>query len=256
MRLALLSDIHANLRALEACLAHARAQGATRIALLGDLVGYGAEPGEVVDLAMSLAQSGATVLQGNHDVLAVTGMEGALARTNAEVGADWTHEHLTPTQREFLDGLPLTERLGSLLMVHATADTPHAWHYVTGAEQARRSLVAACDIPGVRHVVGGHVHDQKLWFEGRHGDLMPFAPTSGAPIPLAARRPWLATIGSVGQPRDGDPRAGYALWEDGEDGATPRLTFFRVPYDHVAAAEAVRRSGLPTAYADRLLGGR
>lgn len=252
-RLALLSDIHANLRAFEACLAHARAQGATRFALLGDLVGYGPEPGAVVDRAMALAQDGAIVLQGNHDLLAVHGLRGAAATSQAEVGADWTHQHLTPAQREFLADLPLQARLDESLLVHASADEPAAWRYVNNAARATRSLEAACEVDGVRHVFCGHVHDQRLWFTGRRGDLMPFTPVPGVAIPLGAQRRWLASVGSVGQPRDGDPRAAYALWSQGP---SPSLLFFRVQYDHIGAAEAVRRSGLPAFLADRLLEGR
>ncbi len=254
MRLALLSDIHANLRALEACLAHAHAQGATHFALLGDLVGYGPEPGAVVDRAMALARGGAIVLQGNHDQLAIHGEAGP---TMAHVGARWTHDRLSVLQRAFLEGLPLTATLGALLFVHATADDPGAWHYIRTAHQARRSLDAAGREPGVRLVFGGHVHTPCLWYAGRHGDLLPFAPTPGAPIALAHHRRWLATVGSVGQPRDGDPRAAYALWEGAQDGGgTSRLAFHRVAYDHAAAADAVRRGGLPEAFARRLLEAR
>lgn len=251
MRLALLSDIHANLRALEACLAHAHAQGATHFALLGDLVGYGAEPGAVIDRVMALASEGAIVLQGNHDELAVNGDGGS---TVAHLGARWTHDHLSASQRDWLEGLALTSRLDDIFLVHATADDPRAWHYIRTAHQASRSLEAACSQPGIRLVFGGHVHAQCLWYAGRQGDLLPFTPTPGAPILLARHRRWLATIGSVGQPRDGDPRAAYALLDGA--GEARRLTFHRVPYDHIAAAEAVRRSGLPEAFAQRLLQGR
>lgn len=249
--LALLSDIHANLHALEACLGHAQAQGATRLAFLGDLVGYGAQPRAVVDRIMTLAQAGAIVLQGNHDALAVRGGGGP---TLAESGAGWTHEQLAPAQRDFLGALPLTALVGEALLVHATADAPAAWHYATQAPRVSRSLVAAATHPGVRHVFGGHVHHQQLWFAGRRGKPMAFAPTPGAAIALARHRHWLATIGSVGQPRDGDTRAAYALWDS--EAATPRLTFHRVHYDHLAAADAVARSGLPAAFAQRLRQGR
>lgn len=251
MRLALLSDIHANLRAFEACLAHARGQGATHFALLGDLVGYGAEPGAVVDMAMGMAAEGAIVLQGNHDLLAVRGGSGP---TVAEAGAGWTHEQLTPSQRDFLSSLPLTATVGEAFLVHASAEDPPAWLYVNQPVRALRSLDAACARPGIRHVFGGHVHEQCLWFAGRRGDLMPFTPTPAVPVTLPGPRRWLATVGSVGQPRDGDCRAGYALWDAAA--ASSRLTFHRVPYDHVAAADAVARTGLPGAFAQRLREGR
>lgn len=261
MRLALLSDLHANLRAFEACLAHARAQGADRFALLGDLVGYGAEPAAVVDLVMQLHREGAVVLQGNHDFMAVHGLSAdatgrGAARppaNDAEAGVAWTREQLTPDHRAFLQGLPLTQQVGECLLVHATADDPPAWRYATTPPLVARSLEAARERHGARCVFGGHVHEQRLWYAGRRGDLMPFEPSPGACVSLTRPRFWLATIGSVGQPRDGDPRAAYALYDDGP---SARLSFFRVRYDHAAAAEAVRASGLPARLADRLLEGR
>ncbi len=250
MRLALLSDLHANLRATQACLAHARAQGAGPVAFLGDLVGYGAEPAEVVDLVQAELAEGGFALQGNHDELAVRGVAAAGADASAgAASAAWTHAQLTADQRAFLSALPLVHADGPALFVHASADAPAAWHYVDHPRRAAASLEAACAGPGVRYVFGGHVHHQRLFYAGRRGDLMAFDPVPGAPIPVGPHRRWLATVGSVGQPRDGDHRAMYALWEP-----TPvaRLTFHRVAYDHQAAAAAIRRAGLPAQFADRL----
>ncbi|RYY82405.1 MAG: metallophosphoesterase [Comamonadaceae bacterium] len=246
MRLALLSDLHANLRALQACLADARRRGASDHAFLGDLVGYGAEPAQVVDTVRAMAGDGAIVLRGNHDDLAVAGATGA---SSGEAGARWTHSQLAPDQLDFLRNLPLDHRIGTALLVHASADAPASWPYVDSAPRARQCLDAA-DRPVV---FCGHVHHQRLWYDGRRGDVMPFEPTTDAPVPLAPHRRWLATVGSVGQPRDGDTRAMYALWEPGPPA---RLAFCRVPYAHLDAAAAVRRAGLPPEYARRLEEGR
>jgi len=100
----------------------------------------------------------------------------------------------------------------------------------------------------VRYVFGGHVHHQTLYYKGSAQQLMPFKPSPSVAIPVPTHRRWLATIGSVGQPRDGDPRAAYALM----DVADCKLTFFRVPYNHAAAARAIRDAGLPEALAARL----
>ncbi|MEK9952745.1 MAG: metallophosphoesterase family protein [Curvibacter sp.] len=250
MRLALLSDLHANLHALQACLDHARDQQATHYAFLGDLVGYGADPGAVVDLVMDLADEGAWVLKGNHDAMAACPPEGQ--NTLGESTARWTHAQLNATQRAFLDALPMTLQLGRALLVHATADEPELWRYVYDAESAGLSLDAASALDQVRYVFGGHVHRQSLYYRGADEQLLPFVPTPGVPIPVPARRHWLATIGSVGQPRDGSPRAMYALYDD----AQAQLTFHRVAYDHHAAADAIRRAGLPDFFADRLEIGR
>ncbi len=254
MRIALLSDLHANLRALRACLAHARAQGVTRFALLGDLVGYGAEPAQVVEECMALVAQGALAIKGNHDELAVSGGP-AFARneTWAEASASWTRHHLEPVHREFLHQLPLTATVGEALLVHASADLPAAWHYTDNAPRAASSLEAAKALSGARCVFSGHVHHQRLWYLGRGTQMLPFTPEPGVPVPLLASRRWLATVGAVGQPRDGDPRAAYAVWETEPQ---PRLTFFRVPYDHGAAAQAVRESGLPDRFARQLEEGR
>jgi diadenosine tetraphosphatase ApaH/serine/threonine PP2A family protein phosphatase len=250
MRLALLSDIHANLRALEACLQHAQAQGATQYAFLGDLVGYGAEPAAVVRRILGLKQDGAVVLKGNHDALAVA--PHSSTTTMADSTAAWTHDQLGAELRASLDALPMTARLGRALLVHATADKPEAWRYAYDAQIASLSLDAARTQADVRYVFGGHVHRQSLYYRGTDDQLMAFAPTAGVPIPVPGHRYWLATIGSVGQPRDGDTRAMYALFDDQRS----TLAFHRVDYDHQAAAHAIRAAGLPEYMAQRLEAGR
>ena len=250
MKIALLSDLHANLRALDACLAHAAAQGARRHAVLGDLVGYGAQPGEVVRRVQALAGQGALVLKGNHDELAVA--PPSQARTLDEGGAAWTHAQLSAAERDFLAALPMTATDGPALLVHASADAPRRWLYVDNEHRARASLDAACANPQVRQVFGGHVHLQTLYFRGADQGLMRFEPTAGVAIPVPLHRRWIATVGSVGQPRDGDTRAMYALF----DPARAELTFHRVAYDHLAAAADVRAAGLPDYFAQRLEQGR
>ena len=250
MKLALLSDLHANQLALEACIAHAAAQGAGRFAVLGDLVGYGAQPSQVVQRVRELAAAGAIVLQGNHDLLAVA--PPPAIRTMDEAGASWTHGRLARDELSFLAGLPLTATDGATFLVHASADAPRNWHYVDNPQRAESSLDAACADPAVRRVFGGHVHRQTLYFRGSGRGLIPFLPTPGAAIPVPAHRRWIATVGSVGQPRDGDPAAMYAMF----DAARAELTFHRVAYDHLAAAASVRAAGLPEFFAARLEQGR
>lgn len=247
MKLALLSDIHANIQALDACLAHARAQGAQQFALLGDFVGYGADPVAVVQRVQVLAGQGALVIKGNHDAQAVT--PPLKATTVGDSTASWTHAQLDSSQRQFLDNLPLVLEQGSVLLVHASVDRPELWRYVTDERAAGASLNAVT-ASAVRHVFGGHVHFQTLYYRGIGSDagLMKFVPTPGVAIPVPGHRHWLATVGSVGQPRDGDQRAMYALF----DTASLQLTFHRIAYDHHGAAAAIRRAGLPTSFADRL----
>jgi diadenosine tetraphosphatase ApaH/serine/threonine PP2A family protein phosphatase len=244
MKVALLSDIHANLHALQACLQHAREQGANQLAFLGDLVGYGSAPGPVLDVVMQLASEGAWVIQGNHDALAVKVPE--TATTMDEAGAKWTHEHTNAAQHTFLKQLPLTLRDGNLLLVHASADAPHHWYYVDQPRRAALSLQAADE--DIRYVLGGHVHHQTLFYQGTGHQLIEFKPTPNKSVPVTTRRRWLATVGSVGQPRDGRTDAMYTLF----DRLGQTMTFYRVPYDHLAAAAAIRASGLPESFAQRI----
>lgn len=250
MKLALLSDLHANLQALEACLADARLRGATHHAFLGDLVGYGGDPGPVVDIVRSHAAGGAWVIKGNHDAATVSPPAGPPQRAD-QAGAVWTHARLAADQLAFLAGLPLMARSDDILMVHASVDTPERWAYVDTPLSASASLAAAQE-EGARLVFGGHVHEQRLFYDGAGGRLMAFEPTPGVPIPVPAHRRWLATVGSVGQPRDGKPQAMYAML----DVVAQRLTFLRVDYDVEAAAEAIRRGGGAAADAARLMKGR
>ena len=250
MKLALLSDLHANLPAFEACLAHARAQGAARFAILGDLVGYGPHPTEVVELCREMAHDGALVLRGNHDVMEVNPV--LTGSSWGDMTSAWTHKQLDDAQRDWLAQLPLTAREGSVFLVHATADAPERWYYATDELSASRSLDAAARNPEVRYVFGGHVHDQSLFYRGAGRKLMRFVPRAGVAIPVGPHRHWLATVGSVGQPRDGDTRSNYAMLDLGAG----QLTFHRVAYDHASVARAIRSAGLPLVLANRLEVGR
>jgi diadenosine tetraphosphatase ApaH/serine/threonine PP2A family protein phosphatase len=245
MKLALLADLHANLHALDACLADAAARGAMQYAFLGDLVGYGAQPAAVLGRVMDMANKGAWVLRGNHDEASVAPLPSSPRADRA--GAAWTASQLDASQREFLAALPLTMQRDFMLLVHASAHEPQRWDYVVDAVSATASLDAAA-AAGATHVFGGHVHEQRLFYQGSGRDAMAFEPTPGIAVPLPRHRRWLATVGSVGQPRDGRPDAMYALF----DSASMRLLFVRVPYDHEAAAQAIRRAGLPEFNAQRL----
>ncbi len=250
MKLALLSDIHSNIQAFEACLADARARGAEQYALLGDFVGYGGDPVAVLQQVQQLAEQGALLVKGNHDAMAVA--PPAEVKTAGDSTAAWTHAQLSTSQLRFLDRLPLTVLRGSMLLVHASANQPEQWHYVRDELAAGASFDAAAAWPEVRYMFGGHVHRQSLYYRGAGADLMQFTPTAGIAVPLPRHRHWLATIGSVGQPRDGNPQAMYAMFHTGK----LQLTFHRVSYDHHAAAASIRRAGLPVAFSDRLERGR
>jgi len=245
VRIALLSDIHANLEALEACLRHARERGAQRYAFLGDLVGYGADPADVVSIVERHAVDGATAIKGNHD----QAIEKAAGYFNAPTkeSLDWARGELGDAQKRFLAQLPLIVRDGEVCYVHASAAHPHRWDYVDSPGAARRCADAAA----VTYTFCGHVHEQALYFEIPGGRMKEFQPVPGTPIPVRGHRRWVAIVGSVGQPRDRNPSAAYALF----DLAHRRITFWRVGYDASAAAEKIRRAGLPESLAIRVESG-
>jgi diadenosine tetraphosphatase ApaH/serine/threonine PP2A family protein phosphatase len=242
LRIALLADVHANLEALRACLAHARAQGTERCAFLGDLVGYGADPVAVLDIVAEQVAGGAVAVMGNHDE-AVHATRSFL-NASAAAAIRWTREQLRPEQREFLLKLPLQVRQGDACYVHASAAMPERWDYVDSPAAAQASVRAA-EVP---YTFSGHVHDQVLFTGGADERMVAFRPRPGIGIPIAAHRRWLALAGSVGQPRDGNPAAAYAV----VDLTMRTLTFHRVAYDTGAAARKVRAAGLPESLAYRL----
>jgi len=255
MRTAIFSDIHSNLEALQACLSHARAQNAEQYVFLGDLVGYGADPVACLDIIQEHAARGAVVLLGNHDEAAISDQYKKIEVMNfvARDAIYWTRSQLRDDQRTFLQGLPLTVRTeeGNALYVHASADEPSRWHYVTGGREAARSMAAA----ETAYTFVGHVHHPVLYFRvAGKAVARAFQPTPGIPIPVGARlmRQWLAIVGSVGQPRDGNNAAAYVIM----DYADSALTFHRVPYDYMTTARKIIAAGLPERLAHRLEHGR
>jgi diadenosine tetraphosphatase ApaH/serine/threonine PP2A family protein phosphatase len=231
-------------------LEHAREQGVEQFAILGDLVGYGADPVAVVRKVQMLVEEGAWAVKGNHDAMAVS--PPVQVSSVGDSTAGWTHQQLNAEQLDFLDQLPLTIQQDNFLMVHASVNEPQLWRYVVDERSAGASLDAAGKWADVRYVFGGHVHEQTLYYRGAASKLMRFNPIANVAIPTPKHRYWLATIGSVGQPRDGNPQAMYAMF----DTEQCRLTFHRVSYDHDAAAAAIRQAGLPNYLADRLELGR
>jgi diadenosine tetraphosphatase ApaH/serine/threonine PP2A family protein phosphatase len=244
MKLALLADVHANLEGLRACLEHAASQGAERHAFLGDLVGYGADPGAVVDVVRSHVEHGALAVRGNHDDAALVG-ESASMHPAAERAIAWTRTRLSDAQRAFLAALPLVAREDSLLLVHASAERPSEWIYVTDPARAAAALAAAAP---ATWVFCGHVHEPVLYTQGATARPVPFHPVPGVAIPVPAHRRWLAVVGSAGQPRDGNTAACYAMLDTNR----PTLTFHRVPYDWRTAAAKLRAAALPESLARRL----
>jgi diadenosine tetraphosphatase ApaH/serine/threonine PP2A family protein phosphatase len=240
VRVAVVSDIHANRHAFEAVLADLRGDGVEEIWCLGDLVGYGGEPNECVELARERAD---LCLAGNHD-LAVTGALGIEEFSRgAAISARWTRKVIADENRVFLDQLEPAGEDSGVGLYHASPRDP-IWEYVLTVPLAERCLDAAAQ----RVSLIGHSHIA-LAFR-REG---PEAETAVTP----ARRgdhadvrdgEWLINPGSVGQPRDGDPRAAWLLLDTDER----RAEWRRIEYDVEGAAAAIRAAGLPDSLAERL----
>jgi diadenosine tetraphosphatase ApaH/serine/threonine PP2A family protein phosphatase len=234
---AVLSDVHANLEALEAVLADAEHRGAGDRICLGDFVGYGASPNE--SMALLCPQIEAAVL-GNHDDVAVRPAGVEAFNPDAARAARWTARALSPEHREYLLRLPLAMVWRGARLVHASPSDPGSWSYVFRPAEAVREMASCAEalcLVGHSHVPGT--------FEIK-GTRATYTRT---PLVEGVRdRRYLIVVPSVGQPRDGDPRAGYLLWDD----AAWTFEHVRVDYDLDRAVDRILDAGLPTYLAERL----
>ena len=246
MLLAIFTDIHANRQAFAACLEAARARGADRLICLGHIVGYGADPEWSVDTVMEMVAAGGLAVRGNHDNAVSTASE--TMNAEAQAAMEWTRGRLSAEQRRFLAELPMSVGDEDRLFVHAEASSPPRWRYVQSSADAARSMIAT----EAQVTFCGHIHRPALYSMSATAKMTSFTPTANMPIQLLRGRQWLAVVGSVGQPRDGDPAASFVTF----DTKSRELTYCRVPYDVEAAAQRIRDNGLPPWLAQRLSMGR
>jgi diadenosine tetraphosphatase ApaH/serine/threonine PP2A family protein phosphatase len=247
MRIGFFTDVHGNREAFDACLAHAERQRVGRHVFLGDLVGYGADPVYVVDRVAELSARGAIALVGNHDEAAINGASSGM-NEYARAAIAWTHGEIDEGQRRFLAGLPYSVEEDDRLYVHSEASAPSAWLYVSSGADAERSLRAT----ERQLTVCGHVHRPQIYHMSPNKPAVLFVPSPGSPVPLLRTRKWLAVLPAVGQPRDENPAAGYAILDTDSN----ELTIWRVPYDIETAVEKIHAAGLPRLLAARLFVGR
>lgn len=236
MRIAVLSDIHANLVALDAVLGHAG--GVDAVWHLGDVVGYGPDPNGVV---RRLRDIGARGVRGNHDAAAIGGSEIDWFNPDARQAMEWTRQVLEPDAETWLAALPDRTAIGEAELVHGSLRQP-LWEYVTSPAIARDSLDRLKQPLGLH----GHTHVPIAWHEAEDG-LEGTRGGDGERFGFEDRRS-LVNPGSVGQPRDGDPRASYLLL----DTDARLVTWHRVPYDIEAVQQAMRAVALPRALVARL----
>jgi diadenosine tetraphosphatase ApaH/serine/threonine PP2A family protein phosphatase len=246
MKVVILSDVHANLPALQAVLEDVtRTAPGAPIWHCGDVVGYGASPNEVV---AELQRVGATGVMGNHDLAALGDDVIETFNEGAHAAALWTRDVLTAESRSWLRALPKVLEMGSATIVHASLRDP-IMEYVVQQEIAEENLRALAT-PLLFH---GHTHIPAIW--SLHEGMARATRIGAEAIPL--RSGSLVNAGSVGQPRDRDPRAAWLLWERDELGAgLGSATWRRVEYDIPAAQELIDAAGLPDFLASRLAVGR
>ncbi len=236
MKLALLSDIHSNLEALEAVLP--ALPEVDRILVLGDIVGYGPDPNAVIARLRAVR---ARAVLGNHDAAMLAPSLLDWFNPHAAAAGRWTQAALTPESRRYLASLPKFGRLGPHRYVHGSPRKPYMWEYILDDLQALEILVRL----GPRFCFFGHTHLPRIFTA--EGEEIP-DPGEWITLPAAA----LVNPGSVGQPRDGNPEAAYAI----VDLATSAVRFGRVPYDVATTQAKIRSAGLPEVEAARLALGR
>lgn len=239
MKLALLSDIHGNIHALEATAARVEREAPDMIICVGDVVGYGAYPSECIEWVREHCD---ITVQGNHDYHAVEHTSAYNFNPRAYAALAWTGDRLSEQDQQWLRGLPLVEDVGEVQIVHGHPMAPEAWLYILDRHQADLAL----KLVPQQAIVTGHSHMQGCFFEGEGKVRM--IPDQG--IAFNGRRAVL-NPGSIGQPRDGNSTAAFAMLDTEEWIYTP----IRVVYDVEGAREAIIEAGLPPELGDRLLVG-
>jgi diadenosine tetraphosphatase ApaH/serine/threonine PP2A family protein phosphatase len=241
MKWAILSDIHGNLEAFRAVIQDLREQGAGKIAFLGDVVGYGADPNECLALLRELSE---TAVAGNHDhgSVGLTNIDGFNPAARAAIL--WTRERLLRENVAYLRRLPLMQQKEGITLVHATPNEPAEWNYLFTFPEAQKGFHALSgDL-----AFFGHSHRPLILAQEANGEVRVLNHEKAS---LKEGIRYMINVGSVGQPRDGNPRAAYGLY----DAAAKKYVLRRVPYDIQAAHEKIIQAGLPPFLAQRLLKG-
>lgn len=237
MRYGIFSDLHSNLEALEAVLQAIKKEGVDQLLCAGDLVGYGADPTACLRL---LREKAPQVVAGNHDWAVADRMDLDWFDERAQEAILWTRTALPPEQREYLKGLPLIWKDDQVTLAHGSIHEPDQFHYMLNLETARASL----QVQETPVAFIGHTHHPGIFAEEEGNPS--FSPS--AHISLRSGVKYLVNVGSVGQPRDGDPKAAWCLY----DTVTRSLEIRRVSYPIERTQEKIRKAGLPDLLAERL----
>ena len=242
MRTAIVTDIHGNLAALEKVFERGESLGVERWVCLGDTVGYGAEPNECCDLVRARASFS---LLGNHDAAVAGRMDYEYYYEAARDALDWTRQGLSPANLAWLSSLPYTVREGPIEYCHGSPLEPEQYEYIFLVEQAEELVPVLNDLADLTFI--GHSHLPRAYALGGHGAKSVFAET----VELEPGPKYIVSIGSVGQPRDGDHRACFGVVDD----EAKTVTFHRVEYDIGRTARRIIEAGLSDHFARRLYAG-
>ncbi|MBI2907269.1 MAG: metallophosphoesterase family protein [Chloroflexi bacterium] len=245
MRYGILADIHSNLAAFEAVLSDIGERGGVEeIWCLGDIVGYGPDPVECINLLRTYS---CTCVAGNHDWAAIGKLDTSDFNPYAAAAAHWTARHLTPEAKAFLEELPLKLTVGDFTLVHGSPSDP-IWEYLFSADGAEANLSSF----DTSYCLVGHTHVPVVFeCDADPPSCLEYDLPLEAPLKLAEKR-LIINPGGVGQPRDGDERAAYAIYDADQNA----LHHYRVPYDIELTQRKMIRWGLPFSLAQRLGAGR
>ena len=239
VRYTIISDIHSNLEALQAVLADIEKLPVDQILCLGDVVGYGPNPNECIELVKATSS---VVLAGNHDWAPVGKMDTAYFNPYARSAVEWTAGELTRVSADFLRHLPLTDQRDGAFLVHATPDDPAEWDYITSVWVAQKNF----SYFGDQVCFIGHSHVPVTWIKNEMGN---FCRAERSPsVEFSAGQRYIINVGSVGQPRDLDPKASYGIFDSEEKTFELR----RVEYNIAETQRKIRQAGLPEYLAERL----
>ena len=236
MKYAIFGDIHANLEAFEAVLADAEQQGCTDYVCTGDIVGYAADPNECLRIVRDM---NCPVVKGNHDEEAIlnTSLEGL--NPLAKQAMEWTRAQLNEDEGNFLTNMKLVRQVADFTIVHATLDTPGSWTYVTNKFDA----MASFSYQFTQLCFYGHTHTPRIYVRGDS-----IEPLEEMEVNLEMGRKYFINVGSTGQPRDGDWRASYAVY----DAENQNVEIRRLDYNIRKAQDKIIDAGLPEMLAHRL----
>lgn len=242
MRLAVFADIHGNLEALQAFINDTETRRVHRYMCLGDIVGYGANPNECIELVMSLPKMNCVL--GNHDSAAVWRYSPYNMTRDAKEAILWTIDQLSPDNSAFLKQLQPTLVMGGIFFAHANPYNPESYRYVINKKYAMRSFAAVRE--GLTFI--GHSHKPVVITRKNFFQITFETPQGDMNYSINKEKKQIVNCGSIGQPRDGDPRTSYCIF----DTMKRTIDFHRLPYDHQLAAGKIRSAGLPEFSAKRL----